>query len=135
MKKGKNELYERLTTKKDKTLEENVFVKPLDSFETIISAVNYALTQSEEVENLIEALKKDMLECDVAMQGEPPAAEMPVIYPFLIATYTNFCLFELIDKTFKCEYAYNSGTREVKLGMPKEVVLDVTMKIKTTEDD
>jgi hypothetical protein len=132
--KKENKLYESLHSKKAE-INENVFVRPLDSYETIISAVNYALSQSEAVDKIISDEMEDLMkECE-GMANSPVA--MPMLYPLLIATYPTFCLFEISDDTYKCSYTYDKATRNVTLGMPAEVTLDVTMKIKPEdgEDD
>lgn len=128
-----NELYDRLKSKNDKPVNEAVTIEPLGSYETIISAVNYALTQSEAIEELIDGIKEEMMECDM---GKTEAMPVPMIYPFLIATYPTFCLFELGPKTYKCTYGYDNSTREVSLGMPVKVILDAIIAEKPeTEDD
>lgn len=123
-----NHLYESLKKKKTEVTEA-VFVRPLDSYETIMGAVNYALTQSEAIDMIIADEMKDMMEC--SGMAESPTTHM--LYPMLIATYPTFCLFEVEDDTFRCDYSYDKKTRNVTLGTPVEVVLDVTMAA-TPED-
>jgi hypothetical protein len=120
-----NHLYDTLKKKKIEVTEA-VFVRPLDSYETIMGAVNYALTQSEAIDCIIADEMKGMMECEGNMaMSESPV--MPMLYPMLIATYPTFCLFEVADDTFRCDYTYDKKTRNVTLGTPVEVVLDVTM--------
>lgn len=130
-----NNLYDTLKKKKTEVTE-SVFVRPLDSYETIMGAVNYALTQSEAIDAIIAEEMKEMQECSGDM---PTAAEnmsvMPMLYPMLIATYPSFCLFEIADDTFRCDYTYDKKTRNVTLGTPVEVVLDVTVAAVPAEED
>jgi hypothetical protein len=125
------EFYKMLT--KDQELEEGVIVNPLDSYETIISAVNHELEDSDEIGILIATEQEEMLkECS----GENPVAEeMPVMYPILIATFPSFCLFELGDDTYRVSYTYDNRTRRVKLGTPEEVTLDISIAATPPEED
>lgn len=130
----KTSFYDRLNTKKKQTeVTEDVYVKPLDSFETIIACVNYALGQSEEIDDLIEA---EVKECSgMSNMVAAPEAGSPMIFPLLIATFPTFCLFELGDDTYRCDYKYDKKTRNVTLGTPTEVTLDVTMTTTPDNDD
>jgi hypothetical protein len=127
----KTSLYDTLKTKKkQEEVTEDVYVKPLDSFETIIACVNYALGQSDEIDDLIE---EEMKECMAS--GMAPEATSPMIFPLLIATFPTFCLFELGNDTYRCDYKYDKKTRNVTLGTPTEVTLDVTMMATPENDD
>lgn len=128
------EFYKMLT--KGQELEEGVFVNPLDSYETIISAVNHALEDSDEIDALIAMeFAKDqeemVKECEKMGQ---PTEEMPVMYPILIATFPSFCLFELGDDTYKVGYTYDNKTRRVSLSSPEEVALDLSIAPMPSED-
>jgi hypothetical protein len=125
----KNELFQKLTEAEQlQVLEEAVYVQPLDSFETIISAVYHALEHSSEVIGII----KDMAKATIskAIDGAQEGMLDRVIYPYLIATYPKYCLFELADKVYKADYNYNNKTRKVDIGKPSEVIVDLTIKNK-----
>lgn len=119
-----NELYNRLK----KTVHEAVFVEPADSYETIISAINWELAKNEDIGDMCEEMSKDMMdECDTMGMGSM-SAPMPYVYPFLIATFPTFCLFEVSRKTYKAPYTYDSATRKATITSFSEVVLDVVTK-------
>jgi hypothetical protein len=53
-----------------------------------------------------------------------------MIYPYLLATYPDFCLFELGAKTFKASYIYDNQIRKAQLKEINEVIVDITIKDK-----
>lgn len=119
----KNEFYSVLKDK-EKELKESVRVQPLDSYETRISAVNYAIVKSDEIEDIVDEMQEEMQECDGCVSESP----VQMIYPMLLATYPDFCLFELGQKTFKAEYTYNTETRTATLEGISEVIVDILVK-------
>ena len=114
-----NKFYEKL---KKKSLNEAVYVKPMESYETIISAIQHELEHDDDVAMIVKEETLEMKEC-ISEMGVP----VPMLYPMLIATFPAFCLFEIGDDTFRCDYTYDSGTREVELGDIIEVNIDLSI--------
>lgn len=126
------EFYKKLKTE----IEESVRVEPIDSFETIISAVAHELEDNEDVEALCDDCMEEMMdECAGMGEAMPTPMQMPVIYPILIATYPSFCLFEVGDDTYRADYQYDIRTRRVQLSKPKEVIIDLIMKDAPAENE